>query len=143
MRAIEITAPGAEPRLTEIDEPALRQDTARIRVAYAAVNNIDRLLAAGTVPGLPAPPLVPGLELSGTIEAVGDPTGDERSGLAVGQRVAFMGDPSTAGYADKVLVEARYAVPVPDGLGLDVAAAPHSGPRPAPCRHSRPCSDRP
>jgi NADPH2:quinone reductase len=119
MRAIEIPARGAPPRLAEIDEPSLRPGTVRIRVAYAAVNNIDRLLAAGALPGLPEPPLVPGLELSGIVEAAGDGV----TGLAPGQRVAYMGGLATAAYAEKVLAEARYVVPVPDGLGLDSAAA--------------------
>lgn len=119
MRAIEIPARGARPRLTEIDEPSLRPGTVRIHVAYAAVNNIDRLLGAGALPGLPEPPLVPGLELSGTVEVAGDGV----IGLAPGQRVAYMGGPATAAYAEKVLAEARYVVPIPDSLGLDTAAA--------------------
>jgi NADPH:quinone reductase len=62
-------------------------------------------------------PYVPGAEGAGTVAAVGPGVSD----FAVGDRVAWTQGPGS--YAEQVAVPAAVAVPVPDGMGLSVAAA--------------------
>ena len=62
-------------------------------------------------------PYVPGVEVSGTVRALGDGVVD----FAVGQKVvAYTGD---GGLADVALASAALTVAVPDGLSLEAAAA--------------------
>ncbi|WP_437756350.1 quinone oxidoreductase family protein [Sorangium sp. So ce1389] len=90
----------------------------RVRVAFAGVNHIDLLLADGKLPLSPRPVGL-GLELAGTVEALGEGA----RGPAVGARVVAMGTPHTGAFAELADVEARCAALVPDGLPLDRAAA--------------------
>ncbi|KYG01776.1 hypothetical protein BE21_55780 [Sorangium cellulosum] len=91
---------------------------ARVRVAFAGVNHIDLLLADGKLPLAPMPVGL-GLELAGTVEALGEGA----RGPAVGARVVAMGTPHTGAFAELADVEARRAALVPDGVPLDRAAA--------------------
>ncbi|WP_437745670.1 zinc-binding dehydrogenase [Sorangium sp. So ce1504] len=90
----------------------------RVRVAFAGVNHIDLLLADGKLPLTPRPVGL-GLELAGTVEALGEGA----RGPAVGARVVAMGTPHTGAFAELADVEARRAAIVPDGVPLDRAAA--------------------
>ncbi|WP_437299272.1 quinone oxidoreductase family protein [Sorangium sp. So ce426] len=91
---------------------------ARVRVAFAGVNHIDLLLADGKLPLTPRPVGL-GLELAGTVEALGEGA----RGPAEGARVVAMGTPHTGAFAELADVEARRAAIVPDGVPLDRAAA--------------------
>jgi NADPH:quinone reductase len=101
-----------------IDADALRPGAGELLVRTSAigVNFIDTYHRSGLYP-LPEPvPL--GVEAAGTVEAVGDEVG----GVAVGDRVALL--PSTPGtYATRLVVAAKSAVPIPDGIADETAAA--------------------
>jgi NADPH:quinone reductase-like Zn-dependent oxidoreductase len=73
-------SPGAY-RWGEIDLPALGPDDVRIRVVTSALNHMDLWVTRG----LPKPPLphVPGCDVAGVIDAVGDAV----NGLATGDEV--------------------------------------------------------
>ncbi|WP_199433119.1 quinone oxidoreductase family protein [Qaidamihabitans albus] len=86
-----------------------------VDVAASGVNYIDTYQREGIYPV--DLPYVPGLEGAGTVTAVGD----EVTGFAVGDRVAWQGSPG--GYAQQALVPADIAVRVPDGVSDEVAAA--------------------
>jgi len=62
-------------------------------------------------------PLVVGAEGAGTVAAVGDAVSE----FAVGDRVAWAAAPGS--YAEQVLVEAERAIPVPEGMRDELAAA--------------------
>ena len=114
--AIRPAAPGGPDVLVPADV-TLRPPgpgEARVRVAYAGVNFIDVYHRTGQYP-LPAPmPL--GSEGAGVVESVGP--GVE---LAAGARVAWSGVPGS--YTTGLIAPADKLVPVPEGLGLDQAAA--------------------
>jgi len=96
------------------DVPAPAAGEVQVRVAAAGVNFIDVYQRQGVYP-LPTP-FVLGSEGAGVIEVVGDGVD-----LRAGARVAWasvLG--SAAGLAN---VPAALAVPVPEGLALDLAAA--------------------
>lgn len=88
-----------------------------IDVSHAGVNFADVMTRRGDYHAAGEPPLVPGLEVAGTVSMLGEGV----DGLEVGQPVAaFTGG---GGYADTVIAAARFTFPIPDGLAPEVAAA--------------------
>jgi NADPH:quinone reductase len=99
----------------EVDDPTPGPGQVLVEVAAAGVNFIETYQRAGAYPlELPA---VLGSEGAGTIRAVGDDVHHRHDG----QRVAWWD--AAAGYAELVVLDEGQAVPVPDGVDLDVAAA--------------------
>ena len=121
MRVIEITEPG-EPDVLALGErpvPATGSGEVLIRVAAAGVNRADTMQRRGSYPPPPGASDVPGLEVSGTVAAVGDAV----SGWAVGDPVCAL--LSGGGYAEYCAAPAPQCLPVPAGVDLvDAAALP-------------------
>lgn len=120
MRVIEIDG-GQGP--AEALRPALRPLPApgpgqiRIRVRAAGVNRPDIVQREGRYPAPPGASDILGLEVAGEVEAVGEGVGR----WTIGDRVcALLGG---GGYAEYALVDARHALPIPDGLDFVQAAA--------------------
>jgi NADPH2:quinone reductase len=88
----------------------------RLRVAAAALNFLDTLMMAGRYQERPPLPFTPGVELSGTVDAVGASVE-----LAIGARVC--GLVSYGAFAEYAVVDAADLYPVPDGIDLPDAAA--------------------
>lgn len=120
MRVIEIAGgAGAAEALTlsERPDPVAGPGQIRIRVRAAGVNRPDLLQRNGLYPPPPGAPDILGLEVAGEVDQVGPGAGR----WAVGDRVcALLGG---GGYADHAVVDARHALPVPDGLDFVQAAA--------------------
>ena len=120
MKAIVITEPGPPEvlQLADRPDPVPGPGTILVRVAATSVNRADLLQRQGHYPAPPgAPEDIPGLEYAGTVEAVGEgvtrwKAGDRVMGLVAG-----------GGYAERVVVPADHALPVPDALSLAEAAA--------------------
>ncbi len=89
----------------------------RVRVAYSGVNYADIMARRGFYKWAPPFPTCVGFELSGVVDAVGSGV----TGYAPGDRVVAV--TRFGAYADEVIVEARRAWRVPDGMPLDQAAA--------------------
>ncbi|MDP5227888.1 MULTISPECIES: quinone oxidoreductase [Arthrobacter] len=87
----------------------------RFRVAATGVNFIETYQRQGIYP-LPFP-WTPGAEASGVVDAVGEGV----TGFSVGDRIATAEGSSC--YAEFALVDADQALPVPDALDLETAAA--------------------
>lgn len=123
MRAILATSPGGPDVLTlaDLPDPVPGEGEALVRVAAAGVNFIDTYRRAGTYP-MPFPHVV-GSEGAGEVVALGPgtPTATSGSGIAVGDRVAWSDAPGS--YAELVTVPVERLLPVPEGVGIDVAAA--------------------
>jgi NADPH2:quinone reductase len=88
-----------------------------VKTAAIGLNFADLFVRAGVYPNTPKPPFVPGMEISGTVEAVGEGV----DGLAPGQRVAAV--PLFGGHAERVTLPAARVFPLPDGVDLAEAAA--------------------
>jgi NADPH2:quinone reductase len=102
-------------QLQDVDVPQPGPGELLVKVAAAGVNFIDTYERSGVYNvGFP---YTPGAEAAGTVEAVGD--GVEE--FAAGDRVAFAEGAGT--YAEYAVVSAEAALPVPDGVDDDVAAA--------------------
>ena len=103
--------------LRERPDPVPGEGDVLVRTAAIGLNFADLFVRAGAYPRTPVPPFVPGMEISGTVEAVGRGVGD----LAPGRRVAAV--PIFGGHAEKVVLPAARVFPLPDGADLAEAAA--------------------
>lgn len=117
MRAILANQAGGPDVLSLVEQPDPEPGPGQllVRTAAAGVNFRDIYERSGVYP-MPFPH-VPGAEGAGTVLAVGDGV----SGFAVGDRVAWAD--ARGSYAELVVVPAEQALPVPDGVELEVAAA--------------------
>ena len=121
MRAITIPTPGDADALVldEVPTPNLAADEVLVEVAAAGVNRADLMQRQGFYPPPPGSSAYPGLEVSGTISALGS----DVTGWSVGDQVCAL--LSGGGYAEQVAVPAAQLLPVPDGVSLvDAAALP-------------------
>ena len=119
MRFIDMTGYGGPEVLTLAEGPVPPPGTGEvlIRVAAAGMNRGDIMQRTGNYPPPPGASPVLGLEVSGTIAAVGENVGDWREGQEVCALVAG------GGYAEYCAAPAPQCLPVPRGLGLVEAAA--------------------
>jgi NADPH2:quinone reductase len=119
MRAVIIQRHGGPEvlELTKRPSPVAGAGQLLVDVAAAGVNYMDIYQRKGLPPYGGDLPVVPGAEGAGTVAAVGEGV----TGVALGDRVTWTGVPGS--YAERVLVPADRAVPVPKGIDLQVAAA--------------------
>ncbi|GGF26294.1 NAD(P)H-quinone oxidoreductase [Echinicola rosea] len=119
MKAIIITTPG-EPEVMKIQERSIPKPAPQevlIKVAAAGINRPDVAQRKGRYPApADAPEDIPGLEVSGTISAMGEDVknwelGDEVCALVAG-----------GGYAEFVTAPAVQCLPIPEGVSLVEAA---------------------
>lgn len=119
MRAIVVRRTGGPEVLEAADVPDPQPGPGQllVDVAAAGVNFMDIYQCEGRPPYSPELPFVPGAEGAGTVAAAGPGV----TGFAAGDRVAWTVGP--ASYAERALVPADAAVPLPAGIDLQVAAA--------------------
>jgi putative PIG3 family NAD(P)H quinone oxidoreductase len=118
MRFIDMAGPGGPEVLRLADGPVPRPGPREvlIRVAAAGVNRPDLLQRAGSYPPPPGASPVLGLEVAGTIAALGGEVADWREGDSVCALVPG------GGYAEYCLAPAPHCLPVPRGLSMVEAA---------------------
>jgi len=104
-------------RHADIPLPEPGPGQVRIRIAAAGVNFPDVLIIQKKYQMQPALPFVPGAEVAGTIDAVGDGV----QGLAPGMAVAALC--GIGGFAEACVVDAALCVPLPPGVPMDLAAS--------------------
>jgi len=119
MEAIEITQKGGPEVLqaTERPVPIPTADEVLIKVSAAGVNRPDVMQRKGLYPPPDGASDIPGLEISGTISALGQAV----KHLHCGQEVCAL--VNGGGYAEYCLAAAELCLPIPDGLSLIQAAA--------------------
>ena len=119
MKAITIPTPGDPDALVlaDVPDPEPGPGEVLVEVAAAGVNRADLQQRIGVYPPPPGAPEYPGLEVSGTVAAVGS----EVTGWSVGDQVCAL--LAGGGYAEKVAVPAGQLLPVPSGVSLVEAAA--------------------
>lgn len=121
MRAIQITEYGGAEHL-KIREKVLSKPgkgQALVRIECAGINFIDIYQRRGIYP-VPLP-YIPGMEGSGTVEAVGEGV----SHIKPGERVAYVVPIQEPGgsYAEQALINAAYLIPLPPSLSFEQGAA--------------------
>ena len=119
MKAITIPQPGDASSLvlSDVPDPHPSSGEVRIRVVAAGVNRADVMQRMGFYPPPPGGSDYPGLEVSGTVDAVGE----DVDGWSPGDEVCAL--LSGGGYAELVCVPAEQVLPVPAGIALADAAA--------------------
>ena len=119
MKAITIPVPGDADALVldDVPVPELGPNDVLVTVAAAGVNRADLMQRQGFYDPPPGASPYPGLEVSGTVAAVGE----QVEGWAVGDEVCAL--LSGGGYAEQVAVPAGQLLPVPAGVSLRDAAA--------------------
>jgi len=119
MRVVEVPAPGGPEALVLGERAVPRPDQGEllVRVAAAGVNRPDVLQRQGRYPPPPGVSDVPGLEVAGTVAAVGPGVG----GWAEGDQLCAL--VAGGGYAEYCLAPEPQCLPVPGPLTLVEAAA--------------------
>ncbi|PZE86956.1 MDR family oxidoreductase [Curtobacterium sp. MCBD17_032] len=113
----------AAPAVTDVDLPVPGDREALVTVTRSSVNYKDGLAVAGDPGVVRTDPLVPGIDVVGTVAAVGPNVQD----VAVGERVvltgAGAGETRHGGWAEQCVVPVDALVSLPDGIDDDLAAA--------------------
>jgi putative PIG3 family NAD(P)H quinone oxidoreductase len=123
MTCIEITEPGGpdvlKPTSRPVPEPAPGE--VLLRVAAAGINGPDVYQREGLYPAPPGVTDIPGLEVAGTVVALGE--GVEQ--WQAGDRVCAL--TAGGGYAEYCVAPAPQCLPIPEGLDpVEAAALPET-----------------
>jgi D-arabinose 1-dehydrogenase-like Zn-dependent alcohol dehydrogenase len=143
MKAAVINAPNTEVRIQERDRPSPGRGEVLIRVHACGVCHGDLMLQLGQFP-FALYPIVPGHEIAGVIEEVGEDVGKLQPGDRVGlsalfsscgcceqclasdeflcSEMQFTGITRDGGYSQFMLAPAAYVAPLPDYLDFAEAA---------------------
>lgn len=114
MYAVEIAQPGGPEVLRMVQRPVPQPAAGevRIRIAAAGLNGADLAQRRGVYPPPAGASDLPGLEVSGVVDALGPGAG----GFAPGDRVCAL--LAGGGYAEYCCVPAGHALPLPDHLSM-------------------------
>jgi len=119
MTCVEISTPGAPEVLKPATRPTPKPEAGEvlIKVAAAGVNRPDVLQRYGKYPAPPGASDLPGLEIAGTVAALGEGVSQYKVGDTVCALV------SGGGYAEYCTAPVPQCLPVPKGLSMVEAAA--------------------
>jgi len=119
MKAIQITTPGGPEvlQLTDWPDPEVGPRELLVEIAATALNRADTLQRKGLYPVPPGASPIPGLEMAGTVIAIGK----EVQRHQIGDRVCSL--LTGGGYATQVAIEEQMALPIPANLSFEQAAA--------------------
>lgn len=121
MRAVIFDTPDGKIESTvirDIPAPIAGPGQVLVQVAFAGLNYADLMMRSGIYPHPKGYPLVAGLELAGTVTAIGDGVTD----ITVGDRVAAFSEDAGA-FAEYCAVPTERIIQLPDGIGFDIASA--------------------
>ena len=108
---IEKDDAGYRAGVTELDEGVLPEGDVTVRVAYSTLNYKDGLAITGKGPVVRKFPMVPGIDLAGTVEASSHPD------VAVGDAVVLngwgVGEGHWGGLAQRARLKGEWLVPLP------------------------------
>lgn len=117
MKAYRITHSGAAPELVTMPAPTPKAGEVALSIAACGLNFADMLMIEGKYQDTPEAPFTLGMEVAGTVTALGDGV----KSLALGDRVAaFAGH---GGLAEAGCFAAERCVELPKAMPFDAAAA--------------------
>jgi len=118
---IEKTDGGHDAKVTDLDEARLPEGDVTVRVEYSTVNYKDGLAITGKAPVVRKYPMVPGIDLAGTVEASNNP--EWKPGARVVLDGYGIGELHWGGLAQRARVKGDWLVPLPAGLTTRQAMA--------------------
>uniref|UniRef100_A0A3P9KJJ7 Vesicle amine transport 1 n=1 Tax=Oryzias latipes TaxID=8090 RepID=A0A3P9KJJ7_ORYLA len=119
-RALVLTGYGGYDKVklqVKKGKPALKAGEVLVRVKACGLNFADLMARQGLYDRLPSPPVTPGMECSGVVEAVGDEVTDRK----VGDKVMVLNRYGL--WQDVAAVPASHTFLIPDGMTFEEAAA--------------------
>lgn len=116
MRAFHLLTGAEAPALLDLPVPAPAEHQILLRIAACGLNFADLLMIEGRYQDTPDRPFTLGMEVAGTVAALGAGV----THLAVGDRVAVFG--GSGGLAEWGTFDAARAVPLPDSMTEETAA---------------------
>jgi NADPH2:quinone reductase len=118
MKAVLLDAFGGTEvlRIGEVEQPSPAQDQVRIKVMTTSVNRPDIVQRQGNYRQPPGESEILGVEVAGTIDALGSGVG----GCKVGDRVMCL--VAGGGYAEYALAYANHLIPIPQSMSFEEAA---------------------
>ena len=118
---VDRTEDGFQRAVVDLTDDDLPEGDVLVDVEYSTVNYKDGLAVTDTAPVLRNFPMVPGIDLAGTVSASDDPE------VSVGQRVVVngwgIGEETWGGFAQRARVRGAWTVLLPDGIGSAEAMA--------------------
>jgi NADPH2:quinone reductase len=124
MKAVQFSRFSGPEVLELVEQPTPQPGPGEVlvRVRAAGVNYFETLMRRNLYAVTPELPMVPGVEVAGEIEAVGQSVDAALRGARVAVPMFAIGRPA-GGYAEYVAVEAASVLPLPDGLPFEHAVA--------------------
>ncbi len=111
---VEREPPPYRAEVKSLEESQLPANEVTVRVAYSTLNYKDALAITGKGPVVRQFPMVPGIDLAGTVEQ------SSNSSLAVGQKVVLngwgVGESHWGGLAQLARLKADWLIPLPDAF---------------------------
>lgn len=122
-KALLATKPGdrIETAVVELDDSALMAGSVSVDAEYSTVNYKDAMAITGRAPVIQSFPLIPGIDLAGTVTASDDPR------FAPGDRVVAnswgLSQTHHGGYAQKARLSGDWLIKLPDAISTKDAMA--------------------
>ncbi|KAM3598693.1 uncharacterized protein V6R79_021388 [Siganus canaliculatus] len=119
-RALVLTGYGGYDKVklqVKKGKPALKAGEVLVRVKACGLNFADLMARQGLYDRLPSPPVTPGMECSGVVEAVGEEVTDRK----VGDRVMVLNRFGL--WQEVAVVPASHTFLIPEGMSFEEAAA--------------------
>ena len=115
-RAVVIEKGDAGQRVSvkDFDEAGLMDGDVTVRVTHSTLNYKDGLALTGKAPVVRRFPMIPGIDLAGTVEASSHP--EFKPGDAVVLNGWGLGETHLGGYAERARVKGDWLVPLPGDL---------------------------
>ncbi|XP_060757868.1 synaptic vesicle membrane protein VAT-1 homolog [Neoarius graeffei] len=119
-RALVLTGYGGYDKVklqVKKGKPALKSGEVMVRVKACGLNFADLMARQGLYDRLPSPPVTPGMECSGIIEAIGEDVIDRK----VGDKVLVLNRSGL--WQEVAVVPSSHTFPMPEGMSFEEAAA--------------------
>ncbi|XP_033499787.2 synaptic vesicle membrane protein VAT-1 homolog [Epinephelus lanceolatus] len=119
-RALVLTGYGGYDKVklqVKKGKPALKAGEVLVRVKACGLNFADLMARQGLYDRLPSPPVTPGMECSGVVEAVGEEVTDRK----VGDKVMVLNRFGL--WQEVAVVPANHTFLIPEGMSFEEAAA--------------------
>lgn len=116
MRAFRLTSFDTAPAVEQIETPMPRKGEALVRIAACGLNFADLLMLKGSYQDTPEPPFTMGMEIAGTVEALGPDTEGPAPGTCV---AVFAGQ---GGLAEAGCFPVDRMSAIPDAMSFETAA---------------------